>query len=337
MNLLKPEAEPRLPGESSALLDWARRITGPLRLIIDFLAPLASTSTLSLATFSVASSTGDTSIGIDSPVGHASSLYGVRGGLPRWQISLPNGTAETGGNVGSDFTVGRFNDAGTFLDLPFYIIRSTGNATFAKALAVTGTFTGLTSVAAPVIYTHPANGYQYANPSYWPDGGGNYYCMGILGDPNLGSSVYHRIFHSPGVWAGHEFQTQGSSFQLRGSGIAYNSGGWTTFSDRRVKTNLVPIASASAKVATLTGYEYDRVDLKNMDGTPIHQAGLVAQDVQAVLAAAVHQDPPTADTPEPIRSLNYDAVVALLVNAFNEQAARIAALETQIATLKGAA
>jgi hypothetical protein len=43
----------------------------------------------------------------------------------RWSVQKEN-TAETGSNVGSDFRIVRFNDAGSVLDAPLYIKRSTG-------------------------------------------------------------------------------------------------------------------------------------------------------------------------------------------------------------------
>jgi hypothetical protein len=46
-------------------------------------------------------------------------------GVGRWQIALGNQTAESA-NSGSDFSIARFNDAGTFVDTPFVIGRGTG-------------------------------------------------------------------------------------------------------------------------------------------------------------------------------------------------------------------
>lgn len=51
-------------------------------------------------------------------------LFAVAG-LNRWGLGK-NATAESGGNVGSDFFIGRFTDAGSFVDFPFLITRSSG-------------------------------------------------------------------------------------------------------------------------------------------------------------------------------------------------------------------
>jgi hypothetical protein len=56
-----------------------------------------------------------------------SYISGQANSKSRWTIALADATAETGtGNVGSDFSISRYNDAGTLLDKPLVIARSTG-------------------------------------------------------------------------------------------------------------------------------------------------------------------------------------------------------------------
>jgi Chaperone of endosialidase len=73
--------------------------------------------------------------------GQANSLSGYLGSAPRWIIQPGDAAAESGGNVGSDFAIHRYNDAGTYISTPFTMLRTTGNATFNAALTVSGTFT----------------------------------------------------------------------------------------------------------------------------------------------------------------------------------------------------
>jgi hypothetical protein len=47
---------------------------------------------------------------------------------------MGNAVAESGGNVGSDFAIGRFADNGGVLDFPIIITRSTGVTTFSQAI-----------------------------------------------------------------------------------------------------------------------------------------------------------------------------------------------------------
>lgn len=63
--------------------------------------------------------------------------------LARWRMGKLNNT-ETGSNSGSDFNIGRYDDAGTFIDAPFTISRATGLTTVSNGLSVTGTVTATT-------------------------------------------------------------------------------------------------------------------------------------------------------------------------------------------------
>ncbi|MFF1701336.1 glycosyl hydrolase family 28-related protein [Streptomyces sp. NPDC058252] len=63
--------------------------------------------------------------------------YFTRGGGERWEART-NSTAESGSNAGSDYQIARFNDAGTEIDVPLTVFRSTGEAKFAKSLSSDG-------------------------------------------------------------------------------------------------------------------------------------------------------------------------------------------------------
>jgi hypothetical protein len=54
--------------------------------------------------------------------------------IPRFAIRV-DGT-ESGGNTGSDYAIRRYDDAGTFVDAPLTITRSTGQSTFAKKVVI---------------------------------------------------------------------------------------------------------------------------------------------------------------------------------------------------------
>lgn len=93
-------------------------------------------------------------------------------------------------------------------------------------------------------------------------------------------------------------------------------------SDRRRKTNLRPIDDPLAMIEALTGWIYDRTDMK------LTQAGLMAQDVEKVLPWAVREDASGALT------LAYNQLSAVYVEAIKALAARNKALEDRVATLE---
>jgi hypothetical protein len=66
-------------------------------------------------------------IALNTPAsGQTRYILGTTNNLARWQLSLGNNTAESGGGAGSDFSLIRFNDAGTGLDNPLFISRGNG-------------------------------------------------------------------------------------------------------------------------------------------------------------------------------------------------------------------
>jgi len=58
--------------------------------------------------------------------GQSMLLLGQTTSKNRWAVYLGNGTPESGANVGSDFNIQRFSDAGTYIDTPLAINRATG-------------------------------------------------------------------------------------------------------------------------------------------------------------------------------------------------------------------
>ena len=70
---------------------------------------------------------------------NANNLVGSVASLGRWDILLGDNTAESGGgtNSGSDFSISRYTDAGTWNGNVLAINRATGNATFSGTITAT--------------------------------------------------------------------------------------------------------------------------------------------------------------------------------------------------------
>jgi len=92
------------------------------------------------------------------------------------------------------------------------------------------------------------------------------------------------------------------------------------YSDARLKTNVSKIDSALEKVMAINGYTYDSSELAQSLGLPKHmdQIGLMADEVEAVLPELV-----TQSAIEGYKTIRYDKVVSVLVNAIKEQQAMI--------------
>lgn len=66
------------------------------------------------------------------------TVLGQTGTANRWSATFGDSTAESGSNVGSDFTLDRYNDAGTYIDSPLSIKRSTGVLTLSTSMVIGG-------------------------------------------------------------------------------------------------------------------------------------------------------------------------------------------------------
>lgn len=141
---------------------------------------------------------------------------------------------------------------------------------------------------------------------------------------------------------------------VKGGEFIFNSAGsatcskWISMSDIRMKAELKEIETASDKIDYLTGYTYYKRNNLIEDENSVYsiEAGLIAQDVERVLPEAVHSlnnDGALDPKGESIKGINYNGVVALLVNAFkeqkeivNKQQEEIEILKSEISELKAA-
>ena len=97
-----------------------------------------------------------------------------------------------------------------------------------------------------------------------------------------------------------------------------------SFSDARVKKDLVRIDDALSKVMSISGYTFTRTDVKP-DAPAKRQCGVLAQEVLAVLPEVVGEDPQTG-----MYNVAYGNVTALLIEAIKEMKM---SYDTQIAAL----
>ena len=114
------------------------------------------------------------------------------------------------------------------------------------------------------------------------------------------------------------------AFVVYFNGNATLSGDLTINSDARLKDNIQPLGSTLNKLHQIEGKTYSFK--KDEEHTP--KIGVLAQEVQAVFPELV------TEGGDGILSVNYQGLVPVLINAINEQDAKIAALEAQNAEIK---
>jgi hypothetical protein len=77
---------------------------------------------------------------LTSPTTARRSIYGSVGGLKRWEIDVANNDEESGENFGSNFSIGSYNDDGTFNTIALEISRKY-NYVSVKDIIVGGSIT----------------------------------------------------------------------------------------------------------------------------------------------------------------------------------------------------
>ena len=95
-------------------------------------------------------------------------------------------------------------------------------------------------------------------------------------------------------------------------------------SDARLKEEIEPIHGALDDVMSLRGVRYKWRDKRD----PSTQVGVIAQDVEKVFPELVHKNG------KGIRAVNYDGLVAPLIEAVKEQQEHIDDLEKENRSLK---
>jgi hypothetical protein len=115
------------------------------------------------------------------------------------------------------------------------------------------------------------------------------------------------------------FKTNGTEkVTIDSSGNVVATGNVTAYSDIRVKDNVENITGAIGKLNQIRGVTYTRIDL---DDKERRFAGVIAQEIEQVLPEAVFDN-------GKVKAVDYNATIALLIEAVKEQQKRIDKLET---------
>ena len=125
------------------------------------------------------------------------------------------------------------------------------------------------------------------------------------------------------------FGTQGSGpsapqerLRLNNAGNATFSGTVTANSDEKLKENVVGIGNALNKVLDLRGVYFNRI------GQPEREIGVIAQEIEKVLPELVYE------APDGTKSVAYQNMVAVLIEAIKEQQGQIDELRREVDKLK---
>lgn len=134
-----------------------------------------------------------------------------------------------------------------------------------------------------------------------------------------GSHMYMDL--NSGIGNFYIRDTTTTRFTFDDAGHFTATGNITAYSDIRLKEDIKPIEDAVSKVQQLTGNTYTRNDLKDADR---RYGGVIAQEVEVVLPEAV------SESEDGTKTVDYNAMIALLVESVKELKAEVDDLKAQL-------
>lgn len=181
------------------------------------------------------------------------------------------------------------------------------------------------------IYSNVTGGvYSGYSRGIWGASINGYMNVGVFGQATNGYSAYGIIGSASGAsnnWAGWF------------NGNVYTTGSYSS-SDERLKKNIRPLESTLAKLMNLQPVRYEflteeelkTAGLPSLNASRSDQIGLLAQHLATIfpelVVDVVHpNDEGGSDELSTTKAVNYDALIAVLISAIQEQQARIEALE----------
>lgn len=208
---------------------------------------------------------------------------------------------------------------------------------------------GTTSPTSKLYVVKTAKGSTIYAPNHGSDTTPGVSMIGVYGDADGTAGIKYGIYGLA--------RNGGTNYGVNGyaTGGAVNWGGWffpdvnvssvcyaasfQTTSDRRLKTKIAPLAGVLDKLAAINGltYEWNETyaqigvtdDEKRMRSSKLgkQEIGLIAQDVQSVFPEVVSTWRLSEDDLNGYLSVDYGRLVAVLISAVNELAARLAKVE----------
>lgn len=251
-------------------------------------------------------------------------IIGKSNGVTRWAMALGDNT--------NGFYLNAYNSSGAYLSTPIQIsnaggISMTGNTAIAGLTTTSSLQVNGAAKVSGAFYWQGTAGMNLDTVSSYYSDGPNFATSILQGSmANFGTMVF-QAYHAAGFWAGFRMIVGAGGtgvFEFRNNGTVWCNGVQLT-SDARKKANLEVIPDALEKVDQLTGYTYTRLDADDeFNGKTKRHAGLLAQDVQIVLPEVVETGT------DGYLTLNYDAMIPLLVNAIKELKAEVNDLKQRL-------
>ena len=126
-------------------------------------------------------------------------------------------------------------------------------------------------------------------------------------------------------YIGSQYNYVDSANQVYNITIDLNvDGSVNTTSDISLKTNIRNIESSLEKVSQLQGVHYNRIDPETKEINPANRIGFIAQQIEPIVPEVV------STRPDGVKTVAYDDITALLVEAIKELKLEIEELKSKL-------
>jgi hypothetical protein len=149
------------------------------------------------------------------------------------------------------------------------------------------------------------------------------------------NGIYGETYDILTGWAGYFTADIGSD------GTGYAAGGWLTASDKRLKSNIIPIGNSLEKLSLINGKHYTittkskspngKINLKSRE-----QYGVIAQELEAVFPEMVQEKALFINSGDETiyKTVDYNQLVPVLLEAIKELNSKVNSLEKELEILK---
>ena len=244
-----------------------------------------------LGLIAVSAGTGSNITMAKPPGAFANQILGYTGAPAtasiRWNMQIGDSTAESGSNLGTNFSISRYNDAGTYVDTPFKMMRQDGTIIIGGARGGAGLGAG-----AGVSWS-PSNGMVVETGTA---------AFNSISTNRAAAGQVLNMYYGGGAG--------GSISQAAGGVVSFNTG-----SDARSKTNEQSFDAGPILDAIMV-YDFEWID----SGTRAY--GVMAQECNEVFPDAVYHH-----EPEDTWGVDYSKFVPLLLQEIKALRVRVAQLE----------
>ena len=314
-----------------AVFGYASRATGNVSFAAGQRSTASGSKSVSMGNFNYA--TGDSTIALgkenwaegastvaigfkNHAAGGGSTALGqenVSWGTTNFTSGYQNTAGDTSGPAGtggSATAMGKYNTASA--DASMALNRgttATNQAATSMGLGTTADNVGMLAIG---VNNAAGIGDPTLNQYYYADGAGTGAPIGVAfvignGDVNASNGL-----------AGNN---PSNAFVVNYDGSATLSGDLTINSDMRLKSNIISLSGALAKLLEIDGKSYT---MKSNEKEA--KIGLLAQDVEKVLPELVKE----ADDKQGTLSVNYQGLIPVLINAIKEQQEQLKAIKSKI-------